>query len=101
MSLGWGQRSRRRVRCAGRGAGSTGTPEQAGRGAAVSCRFFGLAAGTGLPLQTLARGRGRDSAVGRSRVTAPSSWAPCFLPRLLLFCSGPLQQPRGGEGRRD
>lgn len=32
MSLGWGQRSRRRVRCAGRGAGSTGTPEQAGRG---------------------------------------------------------------------
>ena len=64
MSLGWGQRSRLRVWCAGREAGSTGTLEQAGQGAAVSCRFFGLAAGIGLPLQSLVRGRGRDSAVG-------------------------------------
>lgn len=64
VSLGWGQAPRRRVRCAGRGAGSTVTLEQAGRGAAGSCRFFGQAAGVGLPLQSLVRGRGRDSAVG-------------------------------------
>lgn len=41
---------------AGRGAGFTVTLEQAGQGAEGSCRFFGLAAGGALPLQSLVGG---------------------------------------------
>lgn len=59
--LGWGQMSRHRVWCAGRGAGSTVTLEQADQGAEGSCRFFGLAVGGGLPLQSGKRSRTRLS----------------------------------------
>lgn len=53
VSLGWGRKSRRRGLCAGQGAGSTATLEQAGQRAEGSCRFFGLVVGGGLPLQSL------------------------------------------------
>lgn len=76
VRLGWGQASRLRVRCAGR-VGSTVTLEQAGQGAEGSCRFFGLAAGRGLPLQTLVKRSGRDSALEHWRVSVSLGALAC------------------------
>lgn len=85
--LGWGQPSGHRVRCAGRGAGSTVALEQAGQGAGGSCGLSGLAVGGGR--------WAASAALGHCCVTALSSRSPCFLPRPLFRC-GPFQQPRGG-----
>lgn len=103
LSLGWSQKSRCRGLCAGQGAGSTATLEQAGQRAEGSCRFFGLVVGGGLPLQSLVGGRGRDSALGHRCVTALAGRSPCLLPWPLscgqpfLLGAVPSGEPRGGR----
>lgn len=104
VSLGWGQKSRRRGLCAGQGVGSTATLEQAGQRAEGPCRFFGLAVGGGLPLQSLVGGRGRDSALGHGCITALAGRSPCLLP-WPLSCGQPFWlgavpsgEPQGGRG---
>lgn len=89
MTWGWGQASRHGVRCTGQGAGSTVTLEQAGQGTEDSCRFFGLAAGSGLPLQSLVGGG--EETRPRALVRHCSFFSVTLLPAKASFLLWALQ----------